>query len=166
MVGKVNGKKEKERKRMKKVKEEEKKEEEIIEKEMIMREYEKGIFKMEEEEEDKEVLWVSNEKRGVIKIEGLKIKRRIKKKISKGIFEIRIERNFEGVIEGWERGKGERERKWIKEKIRREYEKMLEIGNCKKVEEWYEGKMEGGIYGVKMGREFLGERMLKRKREE
>ncbi|AAL52245.1 leucyl/phenylalanyl-tRNA--protein transferase [Brucella melitensis bv. 1 str. 16M] len=137
----------------------------IIEPEMLLRAYATGIFPMAEEADDPEVFWVRPEKRGVIPLDGFHIPRSLQKTIRQGIFEIRLDSNFAGVIEGCASGTGERARTWINEPIRRAYAKLFEIGHCHTVEAWYEGKLAGGLYGVTLGRAFFGESMFTRKRD-
>ncbi len=137
----------------------------IIEPEVLLRAYATGIFPMAEEADDPEVFWVRPEKRGVIPLDGFHIPRSLQKTIRQGIFEIRLDSNFAGVIEGCASGTGERARTWINEPIRRAYAKLFEIGHCHTVEAWYEGKLAGGLYGVTLGRAFFGESMFTRKRD-
>ncbi|AAX74280.1 phenyalanyltransferase [Brucella abortus bv. 4 str. 292] len=137
----------------------------IIEPEMLLRAYATGIFPMAEEADDPEVFWVRPEKRGVIPLDGFHIPRSLQKTIRQGIFKIRLDSNFAGVIEGCASGTGERARTWINEPIRRAYAKLFEIGHCHTVEAWYEGKLAGGLYGVTLGRAFFGESMFTRKRD-
>ncbi|CUW44367.1 leucyl/phenylalanyl-tRNA-protein transferase [Brucella vulpis] len=137
----------------------------IIEPEMLLRAYATGIFPMAEEADDPEVFWVRPEKRGVIPLDGFHIPRSLQKTIRQGIFEIRLDSNFAGVIEGCASGTGERARTWINEPIRRAYAKLFEIGHCHTVEAWHEGKLAGGLYGVTLGRAFFGESMFTRKRD-
>lgn len=105
---------------------------------MLLRAYATGIFPMAEEADDPEVFWVRPEKRGVIPLDGFHIPRSLQKTIRQGIFEIRLDSNFAGVIEGCASGTGERARTWINEPIRRAYAKLFEIGHCHTVEAWYE----------------------------
>lgn len=132
---------------------------------MLLRAYATGIFPMAEEADDPEVFWVRPEKRGVIPLDGFHIPRSLQKTIRQGIFKIRLDSNFAGVIEGCASGTGERARTWINEPIRRAYAKLFEIGHCHTVEAWYEGKLAGGLYGVTLGRAFFGESMFTRKRD-
>ncbi|WP_032450166.1 leucyl/phenylalanyl-tRNA--protein transferase [Brucella sp. NVSL 07-0026] len=132
---------------------------------MLLRAYATGIFPMAEEADDPEVFWVRPEKRGVIPLDGFHIPRSLQKTIRQGIFEIRLDSNFAGVIEGCASGTGERARTCINEPIRRAYAKLFEIGHCHTVEAWYEGKLAGGLYGVTLGRAFFGESMFTRKRD-
>ncbi|QTN99497.1 leucyl/phenylalanyl-tRNA--protein transferase [Brucella sp. 458] len=132
---------------------------------MLLRAYATGIFPMAEEADDPEVFWVRPEKRGVIPLDGFHIPRSLQKTIRQGIFEIRLDSNFAGVIKGCASGTGERARTWINEPIRRAYAKLFEIGHCHTVEAWHEGKLAGGLYGVTLGRAFFGESMFTRKRD-
>ncbi|UWF67574.1 MULTISPECIES: leucyl/phenylalanyl-tRNA--protein transferase [unclassified Brucella] len=132
---------------------------------MLLRAYATGIFPMAEEADDPEVFWVRPEKRGVIPLDGFHIPRSLQKTIRQGIFEIRLDSNFAGVIEGCASGTGERARTWINEPIRRAYATLFEIGHCHTVEAWHEGKLAGGLYGVTLGRAFFGESMFTRKRD-
>ncbi|WP_025198929.1 MULTISPECIES: leucyl/phenylalanyl-tRNA--protein transferase [Brucella] len=132
---------------------------------MLLRAYATGIFPMAEEADDPEVFWVHPEKRGVIPLDGFHIPRSLQKTIRQGIFEIRLDSNFAGVIEGCASGTGECARTWINKPIRRAYAKLFEIGHCHTVEAWYEGKLAGGLYGVTLGRAFFGESMFTRKRD-
>lgn len=136
-----------------------------IEPELLLRAYSTGIFPMAEEADDPEIFWVRPEKRGVIPLDGFHIPRSLQKTIRKGIFEIRLDSDFEGVIDGCASGEGERARTWINAPIRAAYGKLFEIGHCHTVEAWHEGKLVGGLYGVSLGQAFFGESMFTRKRD-
>ena len=45
------------------------------------------------------------------------------------------------------------------------YCKLHEIGHCHSVEAWSDGKLVGGLYGVRLGRAFFGESMFHRERD-
>ncbi|MEL4069248.1 leucyl/phenylalanyl-tRNA--protein transferase [Ochrobactrum sp. GPK 3] len=132
---------------------------------MLLRAYATGVFPMAEEADDPEVFWVRPEKRGVIPLDGFHIPRSLQKTIRQGIFDIRLDSDFEGVIDGCASGAGERARTWINGPIREAYGKLFEIGHCHTVEAWHGGKLVGGLYGVTLGRAFFGESMFTRKRD-
>jgi len=136
-----------------------------IEPELLLRAYATGVFPMAEEADDPEVFWVRPEKRGVIPLDGFHIPRSLQKTIRQGIFDIRLDSDFNGVIDGCASGAGERARTWINGPIREAYGKLFEIGHCHTVEAWHEGKLVGGLYGVTLGRAFFGESMFTRKRD-
>ena len=136
-----------------------------IEPELLLRAYATGIFPMAEEADDPEVFWVRPEKRGIIPLDGFHLPKSLRKTIRQGIFDIKLDSDFDGVIDGCASGTGERARTWINGPIREAYKKLFEIGHCHTVEAWHEGKLVGGLYGVTLGRAFFGESMFTRKRD-
>ena len=136
-----------------------------IEPELLLRAYATGIFPMAEEADDPEVFWVRPERRGVIPLDGFHIPKSLQKTIRQGIFDIKLDSDFDGVIEGCASGTGERARTWINGPIREAYRKLFEVGHCHAVEAWPGGKLVGGLYGVTLGRAFFGESMFTRKRD-
>lgn len=136
-----------------------------IEPELLLRAYATGIFPMAEEADDPEVFWVRPEKRGIIPLDGFHLPKSLQKTIRQGIFDIKLDSDFDGVIDGCASGTGERARTWINGPIRQAYKKLFEIGHCHTVEAWHEGKLVGGLYGVTLGRAFFGESMFTRKRD-
>ena len=136
-----------------------------IEPELLLRAYATGIFPMAEEADDPEVFWVRPEKRGVIPLDGFHMPKSLLKTIRQGIFDIRLDSDFDGVIEGCASGTGERARTWINGPIRQAYKELFGIGHCHTVEAWHDGQLVGGLYGVTLGRAFFGESMFTRKRD-
>lgn len=136
-----------------------------IDPELLLHAYATGVFPMAEEADDPEVFWVRPEKRGIIPLDGFHIPKSLQKTIRKGLFEIRLDSDFEGVIDGCASGTGERARTWINEPIREAYAKLFNMGHCHTVEAWRDGKLVGGLYGVTLGRAFFGESMFSRERD-
>jgi leucyl/phenylalanyl-tRNA--protein transferase len=68
-------------------------------------------------------------------------------------FEIRFDSDWAGVIKGCARPSGT----WISEEIEREYRKLFHARQAHTVEAWYEGKLAGGLYGVRVGSAFMAE---------
>jgi leucyl/phenylalanyl-tRNA--protein transferase len=136
-----------------------------IEPELLLRAYATGIFPMAEEADDPEVFWVRPERRGIIPLDGFHLSKSLQKTIRQGIFDIRLDSDFDGVIEGCASGTGERARTWINGPIREAYKELFEIGHCHTVEAWHDGQLVGGLYGVTLGRAFFGESMFTRKRD-
>ncbi|MBB5701630.1 leucyl/phenylalanyl-tRNA--protein transferase [Ochrobactrum daejeonense] len=136
-----------------------------IEPELLLRAYATGVFPMAEEADDPEVFWVRPERRGVIPLDSFHMPKSLRKTIRQGIFDIRLDSDFDGVIDGCASGTGERARTWINEPIREAYKKLFEIGHCHTVEAWHDNHLVGGLYGVTLGRAFFGESMFTRKRD-
>lgn len=136
-----------------------------IDPELLLHAYATGVFPMAEEADDPEIFWVRPEKRGIIPLDGFHIPKSLQKTIRKGLFEIRLDSDFEGVIDGCASGTDERARTWINEPIREAYAKLFNMGHCHTVEAWRDGKLVGGLYGVTLGRAFFGESMFSRERD-
>ncbi|MBL50269.1 MAG: leucyl/phenylalanyl-tRNA--protein transferase [Roseibacillus sp.] len=119
--------------------------------------YTEGVFPMAE---DGEILWFSPLKRGLIPLdERFHIPHGLKRVLRKAPFEVRRDSAFREVIEAC----GEREETWIDEVIIESYVHLHELGVAHSVECWDEDGLQGGLYGVALGRAFFGESMFSRK---
>jgi leucyl/phenylalanyl-tRNA--protein transferase len=136
-----------------------------IDPDLLIRAYASGVFPMSESADDPEVFWVRPETRGILPLDCLHIPRSLAKTIRKGIFEIRRDTDFEGVIDGCAESRPGRRRTWINGPIREAFGELFRRGNCHTVEAWRDGKLVGGLYGVSLGRAFFGESMFARERD-
>jgi len=125
--------------------------------ENLLNAYAQGIFPMAE---DGEILWFSPTMRGVIPLdERFHIPKSLRKTLRKRPFEVRMNTDFEGVM----RGCAERESTWIDDEIVSSYVKLHEMGFAHSVECWDDEGLQGGLYGVSLGKAFFGESMFSRK---
>ena len=130
---------------------------EIIPPEVLLSAYAQGVFPMAE---DGEILWFSPEMRGVIPLdERFHVPRNLRKTLKKAPFEIRSDTAFEEVMRACARP-GET---WIDECIIRSYLRLHELGHAHSIECWDGEGLQGGLYGVMLGRAFFGESMFSRK---
>lgn len=129
---------------------------------LLLRAYASGVFPMAESADDPEIFWVRPEERGVIPLDNFHVPKSLAKTIRQGIFEVRFDTDFAGVIEGCAESKEGRTSTWINEPIREAYTALFERGNCHTVETWRDGELVGGLYGVSLGRVFFGESMFSR----
>lgn len=119
--------------------------------------YTEGVFPMAE---GGEILWFSPLKRGLIPLDdSFHIPHGLKRVIRRQPFEVRRDSAFRQVIEAC----GEREETWIDEVIIDSYVHLHEVGFAHSVECWDEEGLQGGLYGVSLGRAFFGESMFSRK---
>lgn len=119
--------------------------------------YTEGVFPMAEEGE---LLWFSPVNRGVIPLdENFHIPRGLKKALRKKPFEIRVNTAFREVM----RGCADRESTWIDEVILDSYYELFELGFAWSIECWDDDGLQGGLYGVRLGKAFFGESMFSRK---
>lgn len=133
--------------------------------EVLLKAYACGIFPMAESAEDQGLYWIEPERRGIIPLEGFHVPRRLLRTLRRNPFEIRVDTDFEGVIEGCAEPTPERRKTWINRRIRRLYGELFRLGHCHTVEAWRDGRLVGGLYGVRLGRAFFGESMFSRERD-
>lgn len=129
---------------------------------LLLKAYASGVFPMAESATDPEVFWVRPETRGIIPLDAFHISKSLRKTLRQHRFDIRIDTDFAGVIEGCAEIRGERETTWINAPIREAYLRLHERGHCHSVEAWRDGRLAGGLYGVTLGRVFFGESMFSR----
>ena len=92
-------------------------------------------------------------------------RKRLARTIRRGGFEVKIDRNFEAVIDGCAAPRSGRRSTWINGRIRGLYRELFALGHCHTVEVWQDGALTGGLYGVHLGRAFFGESMFSRARD-
>jgi leucyl/phenylalanyl-tRNA--protein transferase len=132
---------------------------------ILLKAYAAGIFPMAESADDSALYWIEPELRGVIPLDAFHIPRSLAKQVRKRAFEIRIDGNFAGVIDGCAERTGGRRSTWINGRIRALYCQLHKMGFCHSVECWQEGRLTGGLYGVRIGGAFFGESMFSRQRD-
>ncbi len=129
---------------------------------LLLKAYASGVFPMAESASDPEVFWVRPETRGVIPLDAFHVPKSLKKVVRQDRFDIRVDTDFAGVIDACAEEREERKSTWINAPIREAYIKLFDQGHCHSVEAWREGRLVGGLYGVKLGRAFFGESMFSR----
>jgi leucyl/phenylalanyl-tRNA--protein transferase len=130
--------------------------------ELLLKAYASGVFPMAESAADPEVFWVRPETRGIIPLDTFHVPKSLRKAMRQSLFDIRIDTDFAGVIEGCAEMRDERQTTWINTPIREAYIQLHERGHCHSVEAWRDGELAGGLYGVTLGRVFFGESMFSR----
>ncbi len=133
--------------------------------EVLLKAYACGIFPMAESAEDPGLYWIEPERRGIIPLDDFHVPTRLARTVRSDRFEIRIDSDFEGVIAGCALSQPGREKTWINPRIRTLYGQLFARGRCHTVEAWLEGRMVGGLYGVKLGGAFFGESMFHTERD-
>jgi leucyl/phenylalanyl-tRNA--protein transferase len=130
--------------------------------ELILRAYAAGIFPMAEDADSPDLFWVSPEKRGVLPLDGFHISRSLRKTMKTREFSVRVDTDFDAVIDGCATEGEDRDSTWINPEIRRLYGELFRRGYVHTVEVWAEGELVGGLYGLSMGAAFFGESMFHR----
>ena len=133
--------------------------------EVLLKAYACGIFPMAESAEDPALYWIEPEHRGIIPLDGFHLPSRLARTVRSDRFDIRVNHDFEGVLDGCSEPAPGRARTWINKRIRTLYRKLYDIGHCHSIEAYEDGQLAGGLYGVCLGRAFFGESMFHRSRD-
>lgn len=99
--------------------------------------------------------------RSVLELDRLHVSKSLARVLGKGVYEVAVDRDFEGVI----RACADREETWINAEIIRSYVRLHERGLAHSVEAYSGGRLVGGLYGVTLGGAFMGESMFSRMRD-
>ena len=126
---------------------------------MLLSAYEQGIFPWYNPEDP--ILWQSPDPRCVIFPDKLHISASMRKILKNGVFSVKFDENFTGVMNGCAKTKRRGQNgTWISDDIIKAYKEMHRLGWAHSAEAWQDGELVGGCYGVLMGRAFFGESMF------
>ena len=123
---------------------------------LMLRAYAAGIFPMSEGADDPTIFWVDPQRRGVFPLDGFHMSRSLARRIRKGGFEVRVNGDFLGTVQGC----AGREPTWINGEIFRCYMSLHAMGRAHSVEVWQDGALAGGVFGITLGGAFFGESMF------
>jgi leucyl/phenylalanyl-tRNA--protein transferase len=126
--------------------------------ERLLLAYRNGIFPWYEGDT---ILWWCPDPRFVLFPSDLKISKRIKPLLKRNQFDFSINKAFTEVIHHCKRTKRPgQEGTWITDDVEKAYCHLHELGYAHSAEVWREGKLAGGLYGIRMGNVFFGESMF------
>lgn len=128
--------------------------------EILLKAYAVGMFPMAESADDPTLFWVEPEWRGVIPLDGFHLPKRLARTVRQDLFEVTVDVDFAGVIDGCAAPGPGRRKTWINGRIRRLYGELFRRGHCHTVECRLGGELVGGLYGVSLGAGFFGESMF------
>ncbi len=126
--------------------------------------YTKGIFPWYNKTDP--ILWWSPNPRLILDLDEFKLSKSLRKTISKNIFEIKFDTNFEQVmIECSKINREGQKGTWILPEIIEAYVKLHEMKFAHSFEAYYNGELVGGGYGINIGNIFCGESMFSKKND-
>ncbi len=125
---------------------------------LLLQGYAAGIFPMADSREASELFWVEPRSRAVIPLDKFHLSRSLRRTLRSGFFTVTMDRDFPAVVGAC----ADRDETWINADIERAMLALHGSGNAHSVEVWHDGKLVGGLYGVKLGRAFFGESMFSR----
>jgi leucyl/phenylalanyl-tRNA--protein transferase len=131
--------------------------------ESILGAYRLGYFPMAESaRRPGSIHWLSPDPRAIIPLDAFHVPRSLAKRVRSARFEITSDRDFVGVIRGCaEPRTGERDT-WIDDRIVSAYTALHHAGHAHSIEAWFDGRLVGGLYGVRIGAAFFAESKFSR----
>ncbi len=129
----------------------------IIPPQVLLGAYAQGVFPMAD---GGELTWFSPLMRGIIPLdEGFHVPHGLKRAMTKRPFTVKWNTAFRSTMQGC----ADRERTWIDATILESYCLLHRLGYAHSVETHDDEGLQGGLYGVALGRAFFGESMFSRK---
>lgn len=123
--------------------------------------YRSGIFPWFGD--DDPILWWSPPERCVLYPDGLRVSKSMQQVLRRSQFEFKINTAFEAVITACATAPREgQDGTWITEEMKQAYIALHRMGHAHSAEVWQDGRLAGGLYGVRIGAVFCGESMFSR----
>jgi leucyl/phenylalanyl-tRNA--protein transferase len=132
---------------------------------ILLKAYAAGIFPMAEDADDPSLFWVEPRERGIIPLDGFHVSKRLARTVRSDVFEVHVDRDFDRVIAGCAAPAADREKTWISRRIRELYGELFDAGYCHTLEVYRDGRLVGGLYGVRLNGAFFGESMFHTERD-
>ncbi len=133
----------------------------MLESELLLRAYAAGLFPMADMREAEDIYWVEPRSRGIISIANFHLPRSLGRTLKRERFRHSRDLAFAAVIRSCAASGPGREQSWINATILDAYERLHAEGHAHSVETWdQDGRLVGGLYGVRMGAAFFGESMF------
>lgn len=127
--------------------------------ERLVEAYRRGIFPWYSE--GLPILWHCPDPRFVLDPAELHVPKSLRKMMRRGVYEIRLDTDFEGVIDACAKTRRPGQRgTWITRDMRKAYLRLHGLGFAHTAEAWLDGQLVGGLYGVSLGQVFYGESMF------
>lgn len=127
--------------------------------ERLVEAYRRGIFPWYSE--GLPILWHCPDPRFVLEPTAFHVPKSLRKMMRRGVYQIDLDTDFEGVIDGCARARRLGQRgTWITRDMRKAYVRLHKLGLAHSAEARVEGQLVGGLYGVSLGRVFYGESMF------
>ncbi len=132
---------------------------------VLLKAYSCGIFPMAESADDPALYWIEPQHRGVLPLDTAHVPRRLRRTVRTTPFTVKVDTDYEAVIDGCAAARPGRTTTWINKRIRGLYKELFDLGHCHTVEVWDNDRIVGGLYGVALRGAFFGESMFSYERD-
>jgi leucyl/phenylalanyl-tRNA--protein transferase len=129
----------------------------------LLHAYRQGIFPWYSRGQP--ILWWSPDPRCVLRPGEFRLTRSLAKTIRNRGFETRVDTDFAAVIDACAAPRDGERGTWIVPAMRRAYVELHRLGHAHSVETWLDGRLVGGLYGVRIVGLFYGESMFSIERD-
>ena len=130
---------------------------------LLLRAYSAGLFPMADSRDAEDVFWVEPRRRGILPLEAFHLSRSLARTLKRERFRHTHDAAFEAVSEACAAATPGRPESWINPMIADAYARLHAEGHAHSIETWdEEGRLVGGLYGVRIGGAFFGESMFSR----
>jgi leucyl/phenylalanyl-tRNA--protein transferase len=127
--------------------------------ERLLLAYKQGIFPWFDETIP--ICWYTPDPRFILLPENFKINKTVKSLLKKNAFDFTVNNAFTDVIRHCKQVvRDGQDGTWITDEVELAYIKMHELGYAHSAEVWMNGKLVGGLYGIRLGKVFFGESMF------
>lgn len=127
--------------------------------ERLISAYESGVFPWFEAGQP--ILWWNPPQRMILYPDDFKLSKSLNQKLKKGVFESKIDVNFEQVILNCaEVPRKDQAGTWITNEMITAYSELHKLGFAHSFESYFNGQLVGGLYGISLGKVFFGESMF------
>ena len=123
---------------------------------LLLRAYSIGVFPMSDGREARDLYWVEPRKRAIIPLTGFHLSKSLRRSLRSGEFQVTRDQAFAAIVQLC----AEREDTWINAEIEASYVRLHQAGRAHSIEVWKDGRLAGGLYGVRLGAAFFGESMV------
>ncbi len=126
---------------------------------MLLAAYRQGIFPMADVARNR-VDWYEADPRGVLPLDSFHLSRNVARLVRQRRFTIRVDHDVPMVMAACSGEGVRREGNWMNASLLSAYHQLHAAGHVHSVEAWLEGRLVGGLYGVRLGAAFFGESMF------
>lgn len=132
---------------------------------LLLRAYAAGLFPMADSRAANDIFWVEPRLRGVLPLGGFHLPRSVAKLLKQERFLHSRDLAFDAVVRHCASEAVNREQSWINAVIHDAALRLHREGHAHSIEVWdREGRLAGGLYGLRIGGAFFGESMFSRQR--
>jgi leucyl/phenylalanyl-tRNA---protein transferase len=135
---------------------------EPLDPDLLLRGYASGVFPMADAHDAPSLYWVEPKRRGILPLKGFNLSRSLAKTLRSERFETTVNHAFEAVVALCAEAADDRPGTWINGHIATAVAALHRRGYAHSIETWQDGKLVGGLYGIRLGRVFFGESMFSR----